>query len=119
MTPILRTSVVGAGHFGRFHALKLAANRRVRLAGICDVDPARAAAVGTEAGGAPAMTFAALLEACDAVVIAAPAEAHFDIAGQALAAGKHVLIEKPIAATLAQADALAAAARGGADWCCR
>ena len=110
MTSILRVGVVGAGHFGRFHALKLAANGRVSLAGICDVDLGRAARVGAEAGGAPAMAMAALLAACDAVVIAAPAEAHFDIAGQALAAGKHVLIEKPIAATLAQADALASAA---------
>ena len=112
MTAALRTGVIGAGHFGRFHALKLAANARVSLVGIHDVDGERAARVGAEAGGAPAMGLDALIEACEAVVIAAPAEAHFDLAGRALAAGRHVLIEKPIAATLAQADALAEAASG-------
>ena len=51
-----------------------------------------------------------MLDAVDAVVIAAPAEAHHALATQALSAGRHVLVEKPIAATLAQADALAALA---------
>jgi predicted dehydrogenase len=104
----LRMGLVGAGHFGRFHALKIAAAPRADLVGVYDVDQARASAVGREAGGAPAMALAALLEACQAVVIAAPAEAHHDLATQALEAGCHVLVEKPIAATLAQADALAA-----------
>ena len=56
------------------------------------------------------MDFPALLAACDALVIAAPAEAHHALAPQALRAGKHVLVEKPIAATLAEADELAALA---------
>ena len=56
----------------------------------------------------------ALLAESDAIIVAAPAEAHFDIAGAALRAGRHVLVEKPIAATLDQADALAVlAARNG------
>ena len=106
---ILRVGVVGAGHFGRFHALKLAASRRVRLAGIADLDPSRAAALAREAGTIP-LEWPALLDAADAVVVAAPAEAHFALAAEALRAGKHVLVEKPIAATLAEADALAALA---------
>jgi predicted dehydrogenase len=52
----------------------------------------------------------ALLAACDAVVIAAPAELHHGLAAAALRAGRHVLVEKPIAATLAEADDLAALA---------
>ena len=110
----LRIGVAGAGHFGRFHALKVAGSRRAVLAGLYDPDEARAAAVGREAGRAPALAFPALLAACDALIVAAPAEAHFDLATAALTAGKHVLIEKPIAATLEQADALArqAAAAG-------
>jgi len=107
----LRIGVIGAGHFGRFHALKIAANPRATLAGIHDTNAERAAAVGAEAGGAPSLTLPALLNTADAVIIAAPAEAHFDIASQALAAGRHVLIEKPIAATLDQADELARLAR--------
>ncbi len=106
----LRMGLVGAGHFGRFHALKVAAAPRAVLVGVHDADPVRAAAVGREAGGAPAMALDDLLKACDAVVIAAPAEAHHGLATQALEAGCHVLVEKPIAATLAQADELASLA---------
>jgi predicted dehydrogenase len=106
----LRIGVVGAGHFGRFHALKVAASSRARLTGLHDVDAARAAAVGQEAGGAPALGLDALLAASDAVIIAAPAEMHHPLATQVLEAGRHVLIEKPIASTLAQADRLAALA---------
>ncbi len=107
----LRIGVVGAGHFGRFHALKVATGQRVTLAGVHDRDTARAAAVGKEAG-APSLDWPALLAACDAVVIATPAETHFSLASEALQAGLHVLVEKPIAATLAEADALAVLAAG-------
>jgi predicted dehydrogenase len=106
----LRIGVIGAGHFGRFHALKVAASPRAVLAGVHDRDAARAAQVGAEAGGASALDLPALFAAVDAVVIAAPADAHFDLAEQALLAGRHVLVEKPLAATLAQADRLAALA---------
>ena len=110
----LRIGIVGAGHFGRFHALKVAASFRSVLAGIHDPDTARAAGVGREAGGAPALGFDALLSSCDAVIVAAPADAHFALAEASLLAGRHVLVEKPIAATLAQADQLIAlAARTG------
>ena len=110
----LRIGIAGAGHFGRFHALKVAASARSVLVGIHDPDTARAALVGREAGGASGLGFDALLQACDAVIVAAPAEAHFALAEAALRAGRHVLVEKPIAATLAQADQLIAlAARTG------
>jgi predicted dehydrogenase len=105
----LRIGVAGAGHFGRYHALKAAASDRARLAGVYDRDAERAKTVGWEAG-APAMDFASLLGAVDAMIIAAPAEAHHALAMQALQAGKHVLVEKPITATLAQADEVAALA---------
>ena len=102
----LRIGVVGAGHFGRFHALKLAASPRAVLAGVHDRDPARAAAVARETGTLP-LDLAALFASSDAVVIATPADTHFALASAALEAGLHVLVEKPIAATLAEADALA------------
>lgn len=106
----LRIGVAGAGHFGRFHALKVAASPRAVLAGLHDPDTARAAAVGREVG-APVLGLPALLAACDALVIAAPADAHHDLASAAMDAGRHVLIEKPVASTLDQADALAELAR--------
>ena len=109
----LRIGIAGAGHFGRFHALKVAAGARCRLAGIYDPDAGRAATVGREAGGAGAMPLPALLDACDALIVAAPAEFHFDLAARALQAGRHVLVEKPMAATLGQADELSAIAQAG------
>ena len=107
----LRIGIIGAGHFGRFHALKVKASRRAVLAGLYDPQTERAAAIGREAGGAPALGLAALLAASDAVIVASPAETHFELAARALAAGRHVLVEKPIAATLDEADRLAALAR--------
>lgn len=106
----LKIGVAGAGHFGRFHAQKVAASPRSVLVGIADRDPARAALVAAETG-TRRMAWPDLLAASDAIVIATPAEAHFAMASQALRAGKHVLVEKPIAATLAEADALAALAQ--------
>ena len=110
MANTLRIGVIGAGHFGRFHALKIASSQRATLAGVHDRDTDRAARVGAEAGGAPALDLPTLFASVDAVVIAAPADAHFELAEQALLAGRHVLVEKPLAATLAQADRLAALA---------
>ena len=105
----LRIGVAGVGHFGRYHALKVAASKRATLVGVHDPDLERAKAIGWEAG-APDLDFDALLAAADALIIAAPAEAHHALAAAALRAGKHVLVEKPIAATLAEADELAALA---------
>lgn len=107
----LRIGVLGAGHFGRFHALKVAGSARAVLAGLYDPDGARAEKVGREAGGVPALGLEALLAGSDAVIVAAPADAHYGLTAQALEAGRHVLVEKPIAATLAQASALAGLAR--------
>ena len=111
MPDILRIGVIGAGHFGRFHAQKIAQSRRAALVGLTDLDAGRAALVGRELGGVPAMGLADLLATADAVIVAAPAEAHYDLAALALEQGRHVLVEKPIASTLEQADRLAALAR--------
>jgi predicted dehydrogenase len=109
MAERLRIGVVGCGHFGRFHALKVAASSRAVLAGVCDLDPARADALARETKGR-ALALQQLVAESDAIIVAAPAEAHHDIAEAALLANRHVLVEKPIAATLAQADHLAALA---------
>jgi predicted dehydrogenase len=108
--PRLRIGIAGAGHFGRFHALKVAGSARATLAGIHDPDQARAALVAAEAGAVPVLALEALLDASDALIVAAPAEAHFQLAAMALRAGRHVLVEKPIASDLDQARRLAALA---------
>lgn len=110
MKKALKVGLIGAGHFGRYHALKLAAARRVTLVGLADPNPARAKEVAWEAG-CPVKTVDELLAQVDAVIVAAPAEFHYEHAARALQAGRHVLVEKPIAATLEQADALIALAR--------
>ncbi|MFL1461467.1 Gfo/Idh/MocA family protein [Roseococcus sp. DSY-14] len=101
-----RIGVVGAGHFGRFHALKL---RGRGLSGLHDPDAARAARVAEEAG-CPVLDLPGLLAASDALVVATPTVHHAAVASAALRAGRHVLVEKPIAATLAEANALVALA---------
>src|SRR5438105_830700 len=105
-TASLRIGLAGAGHFGRFHALKVAASPRAVLVGLHDPDETRAEAVSREVA-APAMGFPELLQACDALIVAAPAEVHWQLATAALMAGRHVLVEKPMAASLEQADQLA------------
>jgi predicted dehydrogenase len=106
MVDTLRIGVAGAGHFGRFHAQKLAASRRATLSGICDIDPLRARTLADTVHTRP-VGWSQLLDLSDAIVIAAPAEAHYALAAEALNAGKHVLVEKPISATLAEAEELA------------
>ena len=115
---VLRIGVAGAGHFGRYHALKVAASGRSRLTGVFDPDLERAKTVGWEAG-TKEVGFQDLLDLSDAVIVAAPAEVHYDLTVRALKAGKHVLVEKPIAATLTQADEHSAPWRSSAVWCCR
>jgi predicted dehydrogenase len=111
----LRIAVIGAGHMGRAHARKVAelsrADARVRLAGVADLDLARAAALAGELGVPAAGEPRELLAAADAAIVAVPTVAHFEVASLVLEAGLHLLLEKPIAATLEQAEALVALAR--------
>jgi len=108
----LRVGVVGAGYFGRFHALKVAAGARTVLSGVHDAVAARGAALAEEVG-CPALAWPELLARSDAIVVASPAATHHAAAAAALRAGRHVLVEKPVAATLAEADDLIALARAG------
>jgi predicted dehydrogenase len=109
----LRLGILGVGHFGRFHALKAAATPEATLVGLHDASADRAAQIAAEIG-APALAPEAVIAAAEAVIIAAPTRFHYALAEQALAAGRHVFIEKPIAASLDQADRLIAlAARQG------
>jgi predicted dehydrogenase len=100
--------VIGAGHMGRYHAEKLA--RLATLVGVVDADPARASALTDKLGGAPLTDYRDLFGKVDAVVIAVPTDRHHAIARECLTHGLHLLIEKPIATTLAEADELIALA---------
>ncbi len=109
----LRLGILGVGHFGRFHALKAAAHPSISLIGLHDASADRATQIAAEVS-APALAPEAVIAAAEAVIIAAPTRFHYALAEQALSAGRHVFIEKPIAASLDQADRLIAlAARQG------
>lgn len=110
---MLKTCVVGLGQMGRNHARVLADLADVSLVGVADPSP-----VAREGYAAPrgVMVFAdyrALLAELrpDAVTVAVPTELHCEVTCAALEAGAHVLVEKPIASTLAEADRMADAAR--------
>ena len=110
MTQRLRMGVVGAGHFGTFHARKIAALDTVDLVGIADIRLEQAEKLTAELGGRACDDAAGLLGQVDAVTIAVPAAAHFDVASVFMKAGVHVLVEKPLTDDLATARALAALA---------
>ncbi len=106
----LRIGVVGAGHMGRRHAHKVAALRdaghSVTLAGIADPDVERARSVASEHRTRAVAEAAELYGGMDAAIVAVPTVHHFEITRSAIEAGLDVLLEKPIAATLQQAEAL-------------
>jgi len=107
----LRVGVVGAGALG-FHHVRLLRDRKdTTFAGFYESNPERASAVSKELGVRAFPTVGALLGAVDAAVIVVPTKAHYDVAMEALAHGIHLFIEKPIAATLEQADEILATAR--------
>ena len=110
MSPTLRAAVIGVGYLGRFHAQKYAALPDVELVGVVDPNPERAAAVARELGTTAFASHAELACKVDLVSIASTTESHHRIARDCLAAGLHVLVEKPVTVTVAEADELIALA---------
>jgi predicted dehydrogenase len=107
----IRAAVVGVGHFGQYHAEKLARLDGVELVAVADTDPERAHAVAGRFGIAAAIDHRELLGRVDAVSIATPPDSHAAIARGFLEHGAHVLVEKPITDNLADAEALVRIAR--------
>lgn len=106
VTEQIRTAVIGLGHFGRYHAEKYARLPRSRLVAVVDADLDRAReaarALRVEAFSDPRELFGKV----DAVSVVVPTQMHHEVALACLNAGLHVLVEKPITETLAQADDL-------------
>ena len=107
----IRIGVVGAGALGYHHVRLLRDVAGAQLVGFHDVRPERASAVSAELGVRAFTDLEELLDAVDAATIVVPTPAHYQVAKAALTRGKHLLIEKPIAATLNEADELLAIAR--------
>lgn len=103
----LKVGVAGAGVFGNYHAQKAAASATTKLVGIFDINAERGQAVAAPYGVPNYTDFDALLDQCDAVVVAVPAVYHADLVSKALERDKHVLVEKPLALNEKEARALA------------
>ena len=102
----LRVGVIGAGSLGFHHARILRDVEGAAMAGIFDTSAERAAAVSAELGVRAFPSLDAFLGAVDAAVVVVPTTAHAEVALAALDAGVHLLIEKPIAASVEEADAI-------------
>jgi len=107
----LRAGVIGVGHLGRFHALIYGEMQGVDLVGVMDQDEDRAAKVARETGSVAFKDVDALLaEGLDLVSLAVPTIFHAEIGEQILQRRINLLVEKPIAASIGEADRLIAAA---------
>jgi predicted dehydrogenase len=107
----LRVGVVGVGHLGKEHARILATLPEAELVGVADVNPAQARGVAGRCNTRAFADYRDLLAAVDAAVIAVPTVHHHAVAGAFLRAGVPLLVEKPLAVNLPQAEELVALAR--------
>lgn len=110
-TSPLRIAVIGVGYLGRFHAQKYAQLPGVELVAVVDADAAAAQRVAAELQTRAVTDFREIVDRVDAVSIAVPTPLHHAIGCAFLQRGVHVLIEKPIATTVAEATDLVELAR--------
>ena len=107
----LKTAVIGVGYLGKFHAQKYAELENSELVAVVDYSQETADTIAAQYDNVQALTdYSSLLGKVDAVSIAAPTTLHYQIAKDFLENGSHVLIEKPITVTVAEAEGLIAIA---------
>jgi predicted dehydrogenase len=107
----IRAAVVGVGYLGRFHAQKYSALPECELTAVVDIDTEVAARVAAELGTRALSDYRELCGQVDAVSVVTPTDSHAEIATALLRTGAHVLVEKPIAQSVQQAQQLIDAAR--------
>jgi len=103
----LKTGLVGAGVFASYHGAKIHASTVTDFSGICDRAHNRGIELAKKYATTVFDTLDKLLDASDAIIIASPAHTHFALGKQALEAGCHVLLEKPLALSVEEAKVLA------------
>ena len=103
--------MAGAGALGYHHIRLLREVEGATCAGFHEADAARAATVSAELGVPAHASLDALLAECDAICVVVPTPAHAAVAGDAIKRGKHLLVEKPLCTTLAEADELLSSSR--------
>jgi predicted dehydrogenase len=102
----LRLGVIGAGHLGAIHTRLIRSIDDVTLVGIADPSPEARQRVATENQAQAFSDHRALISKIDAAILAAPTEHHYWLGQELAEAGIHLLVEKPLACTVAEADAL-------------
>lgn len=107
----LRAAVIGVGHLGGHHARKYANCADVELTAVVDVDNARASQIAAETGARVLSDHRQLIGQVDLVSVVVPTSHHWKVARDLIEAGIHVLVEKPITATLAEGRELVELAR--------
>ena len=110
MSSRMKVAVIGTGHLGQAHARIYASLPQVELVAVCDTNEAAGKAIAEKHHTRLVPDYRALLDAVEAVSIATPTINHHEITCACLYAGIHVLVEKPIARTLAEADEMIALA---------
>jgi len=102
----ISTTVIGVGYLGRHHVEQLLRIPEADLVGVYDIEAPTMAEVSRRYGVNTFPTIEEALAAAEAVSVVVPTRRHFEVAAQALEAGCHVFIEKPISQTLTEADQL-------------
>ena len=108
---MLKAGVLGAGHLGKIHLRLLQQSSKYELVGFYDPNPEQAEKVSKEFGYRSFPSIQELIEAVDVVDIVTPTLSHFDCAKAAIAAGKHIFLEKPISNTVEEAREIIALAK--------
>jgi len=111
MTEPLKTGVIGVGYLGKFHAEKYAALEGSELVGVADINPHRVQEVARALNTRAFTDYRELLPLVQAVSVAATTTQHHPVVRECLAQGVHVLVEKPLAVTVVEADELVQLAR--------
>lgn len=106
----MRVGVIGVGSLGQWHARIYSELPQTELCGVFDANPAQAKEVAGRYGTKVFASVDALADAVEAASIAVPTHLHFEVASPLLRRGLHLLVEKPLAATLDEAQALVEAA---------
>ncbi|RZJ71167.1 MAG: Gfo/Idh/MocA family oxidoreductase [Flavobacterium sp.] len=108
---MLKVGVLGAGHLGKIHLRLLNQSQKYELVGFYDPNSDNADKVAKEFGYRKFDTISSLIEAVDVVDIVTPTLSHYECAKEAIKAGKHVFLEKPISNTVAEAEEIISLAK--------
>ncbi len=108
---MIRSAVIGVGYLGKFHAQKYVQQPDSKLVAVCDTNLSTAQTLAEQLGTRAVDNIDALLPEVDALSIVVPTQQHYQIAKKCLLAGKHILLEKPMTTTVAEAQELVDIAR--------